>query len=206
MRKQVLAVIIALVVALAFAAGFGAAILTQNTTTQTLTSTTTKSSITTITSTVICPSNTTCVSFTYSPTGQVKVDSVQATQFVCQNCGAVNGQSYVSFAVTFENTGNSPIYIPDGSTGVAISVPANSILQPVASELCLGTFSIAELNPGQNYTLYGPSCESGFDYHLVQAGSVSVTFSFNWTTNSKASTYPTDFSNSTTISAQFIFP
>jgi len=119
--------------------------------------------------------------------------------------GIHNGQSYVSFAVTFDNAGTSPIYIPDGSSGVAISVPADSILQQVASPLCAGAFSIAKLNPGQSYTLYGPSCEAGYDYQLVQAGSADVSFSFDWTTNSKASTNPTDFSNSTTILAQFVF-
>ena len=158
-----------------------------------------------IQSTVACPSNTTCGSMTRASAGQVQVESVQATQFVCQNCGAVNGQSYVRFAVIFENAGNSPIYIPDGSVGVSISVPPDSILQKVASGLCAGTFAIAKLNPGQNYTLYGPDCFTGYDYQLVQAGSVNVTFSFNWTTNSKASTNPTDFTNSTTISAQFVF-
>jgi len=136
----------------------------------------------------------------------VQVDSVQATQFVCQNCGAVNGQSYVKFAVTFENAGNSPIYIPDGSAGVSTSVNPDSILQKVASAQCAGTFVIAKVNPGQNYTLYGPDCFTGFDYHLIQPGTANVTFSFNWTTNSKASTNPTDFPTTTTISAQFIFP
>lgn len=156
--------------------------------------------------TVTGPSNTIYGSFTYTSTGPVQVDSVQATQFVCQNCGAVNGESYVTFAVAFDNIGNSPIYIPDGSGGVSTSVPANSsVIQEVASERCAGTYSFAKLNPGQNYTLYSPSCETGFDYQLVQAGSVNVTFSFNWTTNSKASTNPTDFPNSTTISANFTF-
>jgi hypothetical protein len=135
------------------------------------------------------------------------VDSVLATQFVCQSCGAVNGDSYVEFAVTFENIGNSPIYFLAGSSGVAIAMspPAGSILQKVISNPCQGIFAIATLNPGQNYTLYGPSCEAGYIYHVVQAGSVNLAFSFNWTTNSTASTNPADFSNSTTISAQFIF-
>jgi len=171
---------------------------TATTTTQAVTTTTeVETSTITMTSPASCPSNTTCGSFTYTPIGQVQVDSVQATQ---QN---ENGGPATIFAVTFENAGNAPVYISDGSNGVSTSVPANSsVLQEVSSARCAGTFAIAKLNPGQNYTLYGPSCETGFDFELAQAGSVKVTFSFNWTT----ATNPTDFPNSTTISAQFIFP
>jgi hypothetical protein len=161
--------------------------------------------------TVACPSNTTCGSFTVlNSTGQVEVDSVQATQFVCQSCGAVNGTSYVRFAVTFENIGNSPIYIPDGSGGLSSSVVANSsipssVLQQVPSSVCQGTFDIFALNPGQTYTMYAPSCETGFVYQQVQAGIVTVRFSFNSTTNAEASANPTDFPNSTIIAVGFIF-
>jgi hypothetical protein len=80
------------------------------------------------------------------------------------------------------------------------------VLREVISERCAGTYSIAKLDPGQNYTLYGPDCGTGFVYQLIQAGGVTVTFTFSWSTNSKASTNPTDFANSTSVSAQFIFP
>jgi len=163
------------------------------------------SSITLTQSSATCPSKAMCGSITYASAGQVLVEYVQATQFVCQNCGAVNGQSYVGFAVTFENVGNSSIYIPAGDTGVSTTVPKDSILRQVTTVMCPGFFAIDKLDPGQNFTLYGPSCDAGYEYELVQPGSVTVTFSFNWTNNSTASTYPTDFPNSTTISAQFVF-
>jgi hypothetical protein len=158
------------------------------------------------TSPAVCPPNTTCASFSYTPGGPVWVESAQATQFVCHNCGAVEGQSYVTFSVTFVNGGSFPIFIPDGSAGASPSVPPDSILQQVASGQCAGTYVIAKVNPGQNYTLRGPDCFAGFEYHLAQPGSVPVTLSFNWSTNPSAHTNPADFTNSTTVSARFIFP
>lgn len=157
------------------------------------------SSTTIIQSSAACPPNAMCGSITYASTGQILVEYVQATH------SDINGKSYVGFAVTFVNAGNSSIYIPAGTTGVSASVLPGSILRQVTTPLCPGFFAINKLDPGQNYTLYGPSCDAGYEYQLVQPGSVTVTFSFNWTTNSKASTYPTDFPNSTTISAQFVF-
>lgn len=156
--------------------------------------------IASITSATTCPSNTTCASLTYSPTGQVQVESVRAMQYICQNCGAVNGQSYVTFAVTFDNVGSPPIYFL--GPYLSSSVPPNSpVLHEVVSSLCAGTVTFVTLNAGQNYTLRAPSCGTGFTYQLVQAGSLNVSFTINWTTSAKA----TDFPNSTTISAQFVF-
>jgi hypothetical protein len=211
--------VVAILVVASVGVGYLAGTLTQHTETLTSTSTLTTSTFNCDTTypymcsstTVACPSNTTCGSVTVlTSTGQVRVDSVQATQFVCQSCGAVNGTSYVRFAVTVENIGNSPIYIPDGSGGLSSSVVANSsvpssVLQKVPTYVCPGIFDIFALNPGQTYTMYGPSCETGFVYQQVQAGIVTVDFSFNSTTNAKASTNPTDFPNSTTIAAGFIF-
>lgn len=205
MQKSDQAVFAALVIGLLIGAAAtyalaGASISRRTTTTTTLTSTTTA------TTTVLCPSNTTCGSFTIlNSTGQVRVDSVQATQFVCQSCGAVNGTSYLKFAVTFENIGNSPIYIRFGSAGLS-SVVTNSsvpstVLQEVPANLGCGGLLIPfdVFYPGQTYTMNTPTC--GFVYQQVQAGTVTVRFSFNWTTNAN----PTDFPNSTTIAAGFIF-
>lgn len=164
--------------------------------------TTTATSTMTVTSTLSCPSKTTCGSFIYAPTGQVQVDSVQATEYVCHNCGAVDDESYVTFTVALENIGNSTIYIEAGSDGLDSAVPTNSsVIQQVASVICSGTLGIEDLNHGQNYTMYAPGCGTGFDYQVVQAGSVNVRFSFDWTTDIQADT----FSNLTTISAQFMF-
>lgn len=149
-----------------------------------------------------CPSDTTCAPFTYVSSDQVRVNSVQATETLCNNCGAVNGQSYVGFEVNFENVGNSTIYIAGGTGELSVSTLGNSsVLHAVTSQVCAGTFTIIALGQGQNYTMYGPGCDAGFDYQLVQSGEVTVTFSFDWTTSSQASTFP----NSTEITAQFSF-
>jgi hypothetical protein len=151
--------------------------------------------------TTTCPINRICGSFTYNTSGSpLQVDSVIA------NNESVNGRQAVDFEVTFENIGDSPIYIPAGSTGISASAPTNSpVLVAYPTERCAGDFMIEELNPGQGYSLLGPPCGGGVNYAIAQAGSVNVTFSFDWTTNATASTYPNDFPNSTTISAQFIF-
>jgi hypothetical protein len=169
--------------------------------------TTTATSTTTVTSTLSCPSKTTCGSFIYAPTGQVQVDSVQATEYICHTCGAVNGESYITFAVTFENIGNSTIYIDAGSDSLTSSVPTNSsVIQYVTSSVeCSGSLRTMDLSHGQNYTMYAPGCRTGFDYQVVQAGSVNVRFWFEWTTNSTAAN-SFGFSNPTTISAQLVFP
>jgi len=170
------------------------------------------SSATTTTLTVAapgqCPAGNVCASFSYNSDGQIRVDSVNATQQVCFNCGVVNGNghSYVYIQVTFENTGSLPIYIPDGSAGVSTSPSSNSsVLQQVVSGQCAGTYSILKLDPGKSVTLSGPSCEEGFAYQVVNPGTVTLTLSFNWTTNSQASTNPTDFQEKTTILAQLTF-
>jgi len=156
-----------------------------------------------------CPTDTTCGSFYYGSSGtnassQVKVNYVQATESVCKNCGAVNGQTYVSFAVNFENTGSTPIYIASGAGGLDVFPYGNfsQYLQVVPSVGCAGTSTVFPLEGGQNYTLFSSGCSTGFDYKLVQSGTVGVTFTFQWTTSSQASTFP----EATIITAHFSFP
>ena len=150
---------------------------------------------------VNCPSHTICGSFTYSPTGQVQVDSVRATQQACQDCQLVNGELVLSFAVTFENTGSSPIYFLAGPTVLSTNVPGNAtVFREVNTYVCAATVTLINLEPGQNYTLYGPSCGTGIIYQLDRAGSVNVGFSFNWGTTQG------DYTNSTSATAEFIFP
>jgi hypothetical protein len=155
----------------------------------------------TTTTTVICPLDSVCPPFTCAPSSPLRIDLVQASN------KTVNGESHVGFDVEFHNIGDAPIYIPAGSTGISVSVPTDSpVLVTYPSPRCAGVFMVFELDPGQSYSLGGPSCETGVSYALAQAGSVNVAFSFNWTTNAGASTYPNDFPNSTTISTQFVFP
>ena len=190
----------------AFADGETSSVMALTTATTTLATTTSSNQVTTKTvSSTMCPSNTACASFTYSPTGPVRVDSVQAAQFVCQNCGAVNGQPYVYFQIVFENSGSSPIYVFGGfaycelvSTTVATN---SSVLQAVASERAACAGEIVTIEPGQNYTVDAPYAGDGASYQLVHSGTVGVVFSFDWTTDQQATTFP----NSTTISAQFVF-
>ena len=178
------------------------------TTTVTAATTTTSTTTFIVTSPASCPIGATCASFSYNSTGQVQVASVQATRFVCQGCGAVDGQSYLKFLVTVENTRPSPVLIWSGSGGgVSMSFAQDSGLEKVTSYLCQGLTSPSiALNSGQNLTLYSPACHDPFVYQLFRAGSINVTFTFDWSTNANAGTYPTDFPNSTSISAQFIFP
>jgi hypothetical protein len=127
------------------------------------------------------------------------VDSVRAIA-----SQARNGMLNITFAVTFENIGNSSVRAIGGWVGALSSdVPANSsVLREIPSRPCCAAIYIVTLNHGQNYTVYTPDSSSGFNYQLVNPGSVDVLLSFNWTTNLKENT---PFSNTTTISARFRF-
>ena len=143
--------------------------------------------------------NSTMVSFSYSPRGQVKVDKVGATM-----TPAKNGLENVTFWVTFENTGSAPVYAIGGWVGaLSASISGNStVIQAASSRLCPGAIYLVTLNQGQNATVYAPDCASGFNYQLVHTGNVAMVLSFDWTTNRQETT---PFSNSTTIQANFVF-
>jgi hypothetical protein len=154
-----------------------------------ITSAQTITSTTTITSTASCPSNAVCGTFTYAPRGQVQVDSVQAM---------MGGGEDVTFTVTFENIGAGPVYFPSYELNSSIST--NSTISREDCNCGLGVSESVTLNHGQNFTLYDPASGDGYFYKLLQGGTVNVTFSFNWATQSSSST-----SNTTTVSALFIF-
>ncbi len=127
----------------------------------------------TLTLTVVCPSNATCASFSYSPTGQLVVESVEAH---------ING-SQVSFFVTVENSGVSPVYLETSTGGISTSLSSNStaLEQQSNGEFCPGgTVGFVELDPGQNFTFSAPTYCDGFSYVLVGPGTAYTTFSFNW--------------------------
>jgi hypothetical protein len=161
----------------------------KSTASQTLTSTVT------VTSTAPCPSGTACGSFTYSPIGQVKVDSAQA--LITFPLGS--GQEDVSFAVTFENVGSSPIQFV--SYELNSSIPTNSAVRRETCNCGLGVSGVVTLSHGQNYTLYDPVAGNGYFYALLKGGTVDVTFSFNWATGSGGNATK----NSTIVLAQFTF-
>jgi hypothetical protein len=128
----------------------------------------------------------------------VQVDSVLAIASQVQN-----GRWNVTFAVTFENVGNSPIHaIRDLSALDSFVATNSSVLQKAPSPQCGGTIAIITLNHGQNNTVYTPDCTTGFNYQLIHPGTVDVRLTFNWTTNLNPYLR---FSNSTTISARFTF-
>jgi hypothetical protein len=178
LRSKILAVVIAVLVMVSLGGGYLAGYITS---TRTLTS-----------SPVVG-------SFSYSPGGQVKVDTVWATA-----TPARNGEENVTFWVTFENTGSSPVYAIGGWVGaLAASISGNStVIRAASSRLCPAAIYLVTLNQGQNATVYAPDCASGFSYQLVHPGSVAMVLSFDWTTNLQETT---PFSNSTTIRASFVF-
>jgi hypothetical protein len=137
--------------------------------------------------------------FTYTPTRQVQVNSVWATE-----TPASNGRQNVTFYVSYENIGTAPVYAIGGWIGALSStVEGNSsVLQASPAIRCPGAIYIVTLDQGQGHTVFAPDCGSGFNYQLVQLGSVTVHLTINWTTNGHEST---PFSNSTTITANFTF-
>jgi len=142
-------------------------------------------------------------SFSYSPMGQVKVDKVWATA-----TPASNGRANVTFLVTFENTGSSPVYVLGGFVGMlAFSVSGNStIIQAVTSNQCTGGIYVVALNQTQHITYVAPDCSNGFNYQLVHPGNLAMVFNFGWTINPQTpQNRAPPFSNSTTIKANFIF-
>jgi len=112
----------------------------------------------------------------------------------------VNGESDVTFAVTFENIGSSPIYFAGSALSASIATNS-SVLQKVDNNT-IGIFAFGTLDHGQNSTLLDPVMGDGYMYQLLQAGSIRVTLSLNWSTNPRLMTLNP---NSTTILAQFIF-
>ncbi|MDA4121935.1 MAG: hypothetical protein OK456_01995 [Thaumarchaeota archaeon] len=186
----------------------GSTTVTQTTATSCTTSTVSSSSTTSMTSansttstvsSSTTSSNVTSGSFTYSPAGPVKIDSVQATT------AQEDGVTRVTFQVLFENTGTSPIYVLAGcSGGLSSSIPANSsvIKQTTGGPLCDCAAVILALDDGQNHTSISPGCWSGYYYDLVGSGTVEANFTLNWSADQQDAVSGT---NSTTIYAHFTF-
>jgi hypothetical protein len=158
--------------------------------TMTLTSTTT--------SVVQCPPDSACGSFTYAPSDPLLVDSVQAIIDFPPNAG---GEQDVTFAVTIDNTGGSPVYFEPHSLNVLIS--SNSTIRRETCNCGLGVSGVIPLNPGQNFTMYNPNADDPYFYALLQGGDVNVNFTIDWTTSSQAGV-PL-LSNSTTVAAELVF-
>lgn len=145
------------------------------------------------------PANITAAAFSYAPAGQVRVDSVWATESPSQN-----GMPSVTFWVSFVNAGSSPVYAIGGWVGMMSSnvTGGAAVLQTLTSPRCLAAIFISTVGPGRNLTIYTPDCGSGVVYRLVHQGNVEVTLRFSWATDLNETT---PFSNSTTVSASFTF-
>ena len=158
----------------------------------------TLTTIVTVVSTPPRPSLTACGTFTYTPRGDVAVESVEG-QIV---------NSFVYFNVTVENVGYSVVEMENYVLNTTIG--ANSpVLHRVPNNEGLGISVGVNLEHGQSYSLYDPTSGDGYWYEVAQPGRVNVTLSFPWTETpcvNAPCTSQTLGSNTTTISAQFTFP
>jgi len=144
----------------------------------TLASTTASSSSTyTISSGYTTSMQTSGDSYSYAPSSQVKVLSVEATVI-----GGQPGDRLVTFIVNYENIGSSDIYVLEGAgsdlSATIISGP--SLVSQVKTPMCEIAMEAVALPPGGNATAITPGCWSGFQYGLLQSGDVQVQLTFGW--------------------------
>ena len=144
------------------------------TTSTTSTASTTVSSATSSSST---GSQSTGDSYSYTASSQVKVLSVEALV-----SGSQPGDTPVTFRVTYENIGSGDIYVLEGGgsdLNVTI-VSGGSILQQVDGPRCEIAVAMVPLAPGAQATAVTPGCWSGFQYQLLQPGTVEVVMTLGW--------------------------
>jgi len=205
MQKKDQALLAALVIGLLIGAAatytLAGAGLSRTTTTKTLTSTTTA------TTTVLCPSGMVCGSFTYSPTGQVEVESVEAN-YSANQFGAAD----VTFWVTFENVGSSLVSFPAYALNASIATNSSAVVEIFPPNFPPGvTAGTSPLSNGQSYTLFSPYSGDQYYFQLVRAGTVDVNLNFTWDAGqlTQCAHPPCPFqalsSGTTLISAQFTF-
>lgn len=136
--------------------------------------------------------------FTYSPSSPLKVLSVQA--FVNENSSGNNKS--LSLSVTFQNIGNSTIYVVSGG---ASGLNATILSGPARAEQtnlvrCEIAAAIVPLSAGNVSTAFTPGCWSQYTYLLLQPGTISVQLTLNWSTSS----FPAQGQKSATVTtAQF---
>lgn len=163
--------------------------------------TTTSTWTTTITTSDNCATDMICAPFTYSPSNQVRIVSVEAN--------STQASSLLVFWVTVKNVDTFPITFDNHALNY--SVPSNSpVLRQVLSPGFPGGSDITggfTLEQGESYTLEAsfPNTKA-FYYEIVQPGTVDVDLTFTWTAcmNDSCSAMAPS-SNTTAISAQFTF-
>jgi hypothetical protein len=150
-----------------------------------LTTFTTATSSSTYTSTPVASSSTQATStqslgsgneFSYTPSSQVKVVSIDASVFSSQ------GSQLVVFSGEFENTGSGTIQVIGGG-GSSLNVTTlggSSILSQVSSPKCDIAAAMGSISPGQEWTATTPGCWSGFHYLLLGPGTIEVQLSLSW--------------------------
>lgn len=192
-RTALLGLFVALTIVLASTTLYESGIRT------TLTSTTT--STITVTTSNSCASDTICAPFTYSPSHQVRIVSVEAN--------STQATSLLVFWVTVQNIDTFPITFDNHALNY--SVPSNSpILRQILSPGFAGGSDITKgftLEQGESYTLeaFFPNTKA-FYYEIVQTGTIDANLTFTWTgcLNDSCSA-KTPSSNTTAVSAQFTF-
>ena len=171
----------------------------SSSTATTTSSCTTSDSTTTSTSTSSATSNVIYGQFSYTQASSVKIVSVEATA-----AEDSYGNTTVAFQVLFENVGVAPIYVLGGCGGglSATIVGSSSVLRQVSGgSLCDCAAIILTLVQGQNHTSVTPGCWSGYAYHLLSPGSVTMNMTLQWSTNGQS----LEGTNSTSIQAEFAF-
>ena len=195
------------VVAVMGLGAFAPAILPASTTAGTASTTTTGTTCTSTTSpytssttatSSTATSSSTEGTFTYSPSGPVRVTSVQADIY------GGSGEPVVSFSVTFENSGSSAIYTAAGcgSGLTATLAPDSTVLQEiVGGPRCLCAEIMTPVAPGETHESVAPGCWSGYHFVLTHPGTVEVDFVLSWSGGVQNSSQP----GTTNVTAWFTF-
>jgi len=116
-------------------------------------------------------------SYSYSPSSQVKILSVEASVSSGQP-----GSQRVIFEVSYQNIGSGDIYVFEGG-GSSLNVTAlssNLAIQRDTGPRCEIAAAIVPLSPGAETTAVTPGCWSGFYFQLLQPGSIQVLLTLGW--------------------------
>ena len=134
-------------------------------------------------------------SYSYTASSQVRILSVEATV-----SGSQQGESAVSFWVRYENIGNSDIYVVEGDgSGLNATITSGaSLIKEFAGARCMIVVVVGPLSPGSNQTAFTPGCWSGYQFELLEPGTIGVQLTLSWSTGLSQGE-----KGSITISAEF---
>ena len=119
-------------------------------------------------------------SYSYTASSQVRILSVEATV-----SGSQQGESAVSFWVRYENIGNSDIYVVEGDgSGLNATITSGaSLIKEFAGARCMIVVVVGPLSPGSNQTAFTPGCWSGYQFELLEPGTIGVQLTLSWSTS-----------------------